>query len=116
MRRVTKVVKGGKQVHFRAIVVMGDKQGQVGVGVEKAEEVIVAVQKCDGDYRAAKVMLRPASPGTGVIAGGTVRIALEMAGLENALGKQLGSHNAFNNASTTVVAVQKKEFSDVVNV
>ncbi|KAJ4957426.1 hypothetical protein NE237_024537 [Protea cynaroides] len=137
VRRVTKVVKGGKQLHFRAIVVVGDKQGQVGVGVGKAKEVIGAVQKSatnarrnlitvpmtkyktfphrsDGDYGAAKVMLRPASPGTGVIAGGAVRIVLEMAGVENALGKQIRSKNALNNARATVVAVQKmRQFSDV---
>ncbi|KAJ7968580.1 putative 30S ribosomal protein S5 [Quillaja saponaria] len=137
VRRVTKVVKGGKQLHFRAIVVVGDKQGQVGVGVGKAKEVIGAVQKsavnarrniitvpmtkyltfphrADGDYGAAKVMLRPASPGTGVIAGGAVRIVLEMAGVENALGKQIGSKNALNNARATVVAVQKmRQFRDV---
>ncbi|WCJ27060.1 Ribosomal protein S5 family protein [Euphorbia peplus] len=137
VRRVTKVVKGGKQLHFRAIVVVGDKQGRVGVGVGKAKEVIAAVQKSaidarrniievpltkystfphrsEGDYGAAKVMLRPASPGTGVIAGGAVRIVLEMAGVENALGKQIRSKNALNNARATVVAVQKmKQFSDV---
>ncbi|CAB4276115.1 unnamed protein product [Prunus armeniaca] len=137
VRRVTKVVKGGKQLHFRAIVVVGDKQGQVGVGVGKAKEVIGAVQKSavnarrniisvpmtkyltfphrsEGDYGAAKVMLRPASPGTGVIAGGSVRIVLEMAGVENALGKQLGSKNALNNARATVVGIQKmRQFSDV---
>ncbi|KAB2601230.1 30S ribosomal protein S5 [Pyrus ussuriensis x Pyrus communis] len=137
VRRVTKVVKGGKQLHFRAIVVVGDKQGNVGVGVGKAKEVIGAVQKSavnarrniisvpmtkyltfphrsEGDYGAAKVMLRPASPGTGVIAGGSVRIVLEMAGVENALGKQLGSKNALNNARATVVAVQKmRQFRDV---
>ncbi|GAV66708.1 Ribosomal_S5 domain-containing protein/Ribosomal_S5_C domain-containing protein [Cephalotus follicularis] len=137
VRRVTKVVKGGKQLHFRAIVVVGDKSGQVGVGVGKAKEVLAAVQKSalnarrnvitvpmtkyltfphrsEGDYGAAKVMLRPASPGTGVIAGGAVRIVLELAGVENALGKQLGSKNALNNARATVVAVQKmRQFSDV---
>lgn len=137
VRRVTKVVKGGKQLRFRAIVVVGDKKGNVGVGVGKAKEVIAAVQKSatnarrniitvpmtkystfphrsDGDYGAAKVMLRPASPGTGVIAGGAVRIVLEMAGVENALGKQLGSNNALNNARATVVAVQKmRQFRDV---
>ncbi|KAK3004525.1 hypothetical protein RJ639_018969 [Escallonia herrerae] len=137
VRRVTKVVKGGKQLHFRAVVVVGDKKGQVGVGVGKAKEVIAAVQKSatnarrniitvpltkystfphrsEGNYGAAKVMLRPASPGTGVIAGGAVRIVLEMAGVENALGKQLGSNNALNNARATVVAVQQmRQFSEV---
>uniref|UniRef100_A0A2P2PK17 Small ribosomal subunit protein uS5c n=1 Tax=Rhizophora mucronata TaxID=61149 RepID=A0A2P2PK17_RHIMU len=137
VRRVNKVVKGGKQLHFRAVVVVGDKQGRVGVGVGKAKEVIGAVQKSavnarrniisvpmtkyltfphrsDGKYGAAQVMLRPASPGTGVIAGGAVRIVLEMAGVENALGKQLGSNNALNNARATVVAVSKmRQFRDV---
>ncbi|CAI9087426.1 OLC1v1021492C1 [Oldenlandia corymbosa var. corymbosa] len=137
VRRVTKVVKGGKQLHFRAVVIVGDKKGQVGVGVGKAKEVAAAVQKsaanarrniisvpmtkystfphrADGDFGAAKVMLRPASPGTGVIAGGAVRIVLEMAGVENALGKQLGSNNALNNARATVVAVQKmRQFREV---
>ena len=137
VRRVTKVVKGGKQMRFRAVVVIGDKNGQVGVGVGKSKEVISAVQKsaidarrnivtvpmtkyltfphrADGDFGAAKVMLRPASPGTGVIAGGAVRIVLELAGVENALGKQIGSDNALNNARATVVAVLKmKQFSEV---
>ncbi|KAE8699131.1 30S ribosomal protein S5 [Hibiscus syriacus] len=108
VRRVTKVVKGGKQLHFRAIVVVGDKQGQVGVGVGKAKEVIGCSEI------GATVMLRPAAPGTGVIAGGAVRIVLEMAGVENALGKQLGSKNALNNARATIVAVQKmKQFREV---
>ncbi|XP_051136214.1 30S ribosomal protein S5, chloroplastic [Andrographis paniculata] len=137
VRRVTKVVKGGKQLHFRAVVVVGDKQGNVGVGVAKAKEVVVAVQKSavnarrniitvpmtkyktfphrsEAAYGAAKVMLRPASPGTGVIAGGAVRIVLEMAGVENALGKQLGSDNALNNARATVAAVQQmRQFREV---
>ncbi|XVE51363.1 hypothetical protein DITRI_Ditri02bG0034200 [Diplodiscus trichospermus] len=140
--KVKKQVRLGKLRKRRAIVVVGDKQGQVGVGVGKAKEVIAAVQKSavnarrniitipmtkyltfphrgkmagrsEGDYGAAKVMLRPAAPGTGVIAGGAVRIVLEMAGVENALGKQLGSKNALNNARATVVAVQKmKQFRE----
>ncbi|XP_020690501.1 30S ribosomal protein S5, chloroplastic [Dendrobium catenatum] len=137
VRRVTKVVKGGKKMSFRAIVVVGNKEGQVGVGVGKAKEVVDAIVKSstnarrnivtvpmtkyltfphrsDGDYGAAKVMLRPASPGTGVIAGGAVRVVLEMAGVENALGKQIGSKNALNNARATVIAVQKmRQFRDV---
>ncbi|KAL6544816.1 ribosomal protein S5 [Orobanche minor] len=137
VRRVNKVVKGGKQLHFRAVVVVGDKQGNVGVGVGKAKEVVDAVQKSavnarrnivavpmtkystfphrsEADYGAAKVMLRPASPGTGVIAGGAVRIVIEMAGVQNALGKQLGSNNPLNNARATLVAVQKmRQFREV---
>ncbi|XP_021726471.1 30S ribosomal protein S5, chloroplastic [Chenopodium quinoa] len=137
VRRVTKVVKGGKHMRFRAVVVVGDKKGQVGVGVGKAKEVIAAVQKAatdarrniitvpmtkyltfphrnEADYGAARVMLRPAAPGTGVIAGGAVRTVLEMAGVENALGKQLGSNNALNNARATILAVQTmRQFSEV---
>jgi len=76
--------------------------------------VVNCFSRADGDYGAAKVMLRPASPGTGVIAGGSVRIVLEMAGVDNALGKQLGSNNALNNARATVAAVQKmKQFREV---
>ncbi|XP_024379587.1 uncharacterized protein [Physcomitrium patens] len=137
IRRVTKVVKGGKQMSFRAVVVIGDKKGTVGVGVGSAKEVITAVQKsatdarrhlvtvpmtkyltfphrADGDYGAAKVMLRPAATGTGVIAGGAVRVVLELAGVENALGKELGSKNPLNNARAVVEAVGKmKQFRDV---
>eukprot|EP01018_Ginkgo_biloba_P023346 Gb_10529 [translate_table: standard] len=137
VRRVTKVVKGGKQMSFRAIVVVGDKKGKVGVGVGKAKEVIAAVQKsavdarrhvvnvpmtkyltfphrADGHYGAAKVMLRPASPGTGVIAGGAVKVVLEMAGVESALGKQLGSENPLNNARAVIDAVSRmRQFSEV---
>lgn len=137
IRRVTKVVKGGKQMSFRAVVVIGDKKGTVGVGVGSAKEVITAVQKsatdarrhlitvpmtkyltfphrADGDYGAAKVMLRPAATGTGVIAGGSVRVVLELAGVENALGKELGSKNPLNNARAVIEAIGKmKQFRDV---
>ncbi|XP_057948629.1 small ribosomal subunit protein uS5c [Malania oleifera] len=137
VRRVNKVVKGGRQLNFRVVVVVGDKRGQVGVGVAKAKEIIAAVQKSaidarrnivtvpitkystfphrsDGKFGAAKVMLRPACPGSGVLAGGAVRAVLEMAGLQNALGKQLGSDNLLNNARATIVAVQKmRHFRDV---
>ncbi|KAK4271578.1 hypothetical protein QN277_020252 [Acacia crassicarpa] len=137
IRRVTKVVQGGKKMTYRIVMIVGNKKGQVGVGVGKAMDVSEALQKSavnarrniitvpmtkyltfphrsEGDYGAAKVMLRPASPGTGVIAGGSVRIVLEMAGVENALGKQLGSDNALNNARATVVAVQKmRQFREV---
>lgn len=137
IRRVTKVVKGGKQLSFRAIVIVGDKQGQVGVGVGKAKEVITAVQKssadarrhvvtvpmtkyktfphrADGKYGAAKVMLRPAAIGTGVIAGGSVRTVLELAGVVNGMGKELGSKNPLNNARAVVEAVSHmKQFQEV---
>lgn len=128
IRRVTKVVKGGKKLSFRAIVIVGNERGQVGVGVGKANDVIGAVRKgvVDGKKHlvsipltqnnsiphpttglggAAKVLIRPAAPGTGVIAGGAVRTVLEMAGVKNALAKQLGSSNPLNNARATVQAL-----------
>lgn len=128
IRRVTKVVKGGKKLSFRAIVVVGNGRGQVGVGVGKAGDVIGAVKKgvVDGKKHlvsvpltkansiphpstgiggGAKVMMRPAAPGTGVIAGGAVRTVLELAGVQNILAKQLGSSNPLNNARAAVNAL-----------
>ena len=121
IQRVTKVVKGGKKLSFRAVVVVGDEQGQVGVGVGKAGDVITAVRKAvtdgrknvitvpltssnsiphkiDGRFGAAKLVLRPSAPGSGVIAGGSIRTVLELAGVKNILSKQLGSNNLLNNA------------------
>jgi small subunit ribosomal protein S5 len=137
IRRVSKVVKGGKKLSFRAIVIVGNERGQVGVGVGKASDVIGAVKKgvadgkkqlvdvpltkansiphpIEGRGGAAKVMLRPAAPGTGVIAGGAVRIVLEMAGVKNVLAKQLGSGNPLNNARAAVNALDLlRTFADV---
>jgi small subunit ribosomal protein S5 len=128
IRRVSKVVKGGKKLSFRAIVVVGNERGQVGVGVGKASDVIGAVKKgvadgkkhlidipitksnsiphpINGTGGGAKVMMRPAAPGTGVIAGGAVRTVLELAGVRNILAKQLGSNNPLNNARAAVNAL-----------
>ncbi|MCL2923376.1 MAG: 30S ribosomal protein S5 [Trichodesmium sp. MAG_R04] len=128
IRRVTKVVKGGKNLSFRAIVVIGNERGQVGVGVGKAADVIGAVRKGVADGKkhiievpltksnsiphpvngfagGAKVMMRPAAPGTGVIAGGAVRTVLELAGVQNILAKQLGSNNPLNNARAAINAL-----------
>jgi len=125
IQRVTKVVKGGKKMSFRAIVVIGNENGKVGVGVGKAAEVIVAVRKAvtdgkkhiinvpltstnsiphfiNGRFGAAKLVLRPSAPGSGVIAGGSIRTVLELAGVKNILSKQLGSNNALNNARATI--------------
>jgi small subunit ribosomal protein S5 len=118
IRRVTKVVKGGKKLSFRAIVVVGNERGQVGVGVGKASDVIGAVRKgvVDGSGAGggAKVMMRPAAPGTGVIAGGAVRTVLELAGVRNILAKQLGSGNPLNNARAAANALASlRTFSDV---
>ena len=128
IRRVTKVVKGGKKLSFRAIVIVGNKKGQVGVGCAKAAEVIIAIQKAIADGRknlinvpifkttiphpikgrsgAGAVMLRPASQGTGIIAGGAVRSVLELAGIENILAKSLGSKAPLNAANATLDALK----------
>lgn len=125
VKRVTKVVKGGKKLSFRAIVIVGNEKGQVGVGIGKATDVINAVKKSVADAKkhiiyipitktksiphlingiegAAKVVMRPSAPGSGVIAGGAVRTVLELAGIQNILTKQLGSNNALNNARATI--------------
>ncbi len=127
IRRVSKTVKGGKKMSFRAIVVVGNEKGQVGVGVGKAGDVIGAVRKgvsdgkknlvrvpltpnnsiptlCDG---AANVLIRPAAPGTGVIAGGSIRTVLELAGIKNVLAKRLGSKTPLNNARAAMVALSQ---------
>jgi small subunit ribosomal protein S5 len=137
IKRVTKVVKGGKKLSFRAVVIVGNERGQVGVGVGKAADVIGAVKKGVADGKkhlvevpltknnsiphpttgaggGAKVMMRPAAPGTGVIAGGSVRTVLELAGVKNVLAKQLGSDNPLNNARATVDALETlRTFSEV---
>ncbi len=125
IQRVTKVVKGGKKLSFRAVIVIGDEKGKVGVGVGKAADVITAVRKgvtdgkrnivsiplttsnsiphkTNGRFGAAKVLLRPSATGCGVIAGGSVRTVLELAGIQNILSKQLGSNNLLNNARATI--------------
>ena len=134
--RVTKVVKGGKKLSFRAIVIVGNQKGQVGVGCAKAAEVIIAIQKAIVDGRknlinvpifkttiphpitgrsgAGSVMLKPASQGTGVIAGGAVRAVLELAGIENILSKSLGSKSPLNAANATLDALQSLKPFDVV--
>ncbi len=137
IRRVSKVVKGGKKLSFRAVVVVGNERGQVGVGIGKAGDVINAVRKgvTDGKKHlisislnkassithiskgisgGARVFMRPAAPGTGVIAGGAVRTVLELAGIKNILAKQLGSNNPLNNARATINALQQiRSFSQV---
>nr|YP_009541812.1 ribosomal protein S5 [Neogoniolithon spectabile]AYR06021.1 ribosomal protein S5 [Neogoniolithon spectabile] len=128
IKRVTKVVKGGKKLSFRAITIVGDEKGQVGVGVGKASDVINAVKKGVADAKkqvihvpltktqsiphkiigtsgSAQVIMRPSASGSGVIAGGSVRTVLELAGLKNVLTKQLGSKSVLNNARATIDAL-----------
>jgi small subunit ribosomal protein S5 len=126
--RVTKVVKGGKKLTFRAVVIIGDNKRKVGVGIGRAEDVNLAIDKAilngkknlinvpltikysiphvvNSSYGACSLMLRPASIGTGVIAGGSIRTVLELAGVKNILAKQFGSNNILNNAKATILAL-----------
>ena len=129
INRVAKVVKGGRRFSFTALVVVGDEVDRVGVGYGKAREVPLAITKAVEDakknmftvpkhgstithevlgrFDAARVMLRPASDGTGVIAGGGVRAVLELGGVRNVLAKSLGTTNPINMAKATVVALQQ---------
>ncbi len=124
VRRVTKVVKGGKKMSFRAAVVIGNEKGKVGVGVGKAAEVVTAIKKGISDARknvvevttvkttishtvfgvagGSKILLKPAAEGTGIIAGGTARIVLELAGVGDILAKSQGSKSPLNVARATV--------------
>ena len=123
--RVSKVTKGGKKLSFRAIIVIGDEKGQVGVGVAKADDVVNAFKKAKtdgkknlikipltktlsipheivGSFGACKIIMRPSIEGSGVIAGGAVRTVLEVAGIKNVIAKQLGSDNLLNNARASI--------------
>ena len=136
IRRVTKVVKGGKKMGFRAVVVIGDMKSRVGFGVGKAAEVSAAIRKgveaakrnmmdvplyagtvphdVIGKFSASSVVLRPAPRGTGVIAGGSVRTILELCGLKNIVAKKIGSANAINVARATLDALSLlKRFDQV---
>jgi small subunit ribosomal protein S5 len=136
INRVSKVVKGGRRFSFSAIVVVGDGRGNVGAGLGKADEVPDAIKKgiedakkhiirvplidrtiphpVTSDFGAAKVLLRPASKGTGVIAGGSVRAVVESAGIHDILSKSLGSTNPVNVVMATMAALKSLRSAETV--
>lgn len=128
VNRVARVVKGGRRFRFQALVVLGDHKGKVGMGISKGADVSAAVTKAtevakknlvkvplykgtlthdvEGRMGGSRILIMPAAPGTGLIAGGVVRTVLEVTGIENALSKSLGSNNRVNTAYATIMALQ----------
>lgn len=134
INRISKKTKGGNQMRFSALVVVGDKKGKVGVGISKAKDVRNAIRKSieaakrrmiqvemvgttipysvEEKFSAAKVILKPAPPGSGIIAGGPMRVVIEAAGIRDAVGKILGTKNKISNVYATLKALES--ISDMV--
>ncbi len=129
VNRVARTVSGGKRIRFRALVILGDHKGKVGMGIGKASEVVDAVNKAtrsaekniieikihndtiphaiDFKQSAAHIILKPAKPGTSIVAGGTIRTIAELAGIKNIVAKILGTANKINNAKATIEALRQ---------
>lgn len=127
--RVVRVVKGGRRFRFRATVVVGDRQGKIGLGISKSKDVQQAIQKAQAramktlvlipvvegtighqvvaKFKGAKVLLKPARPGTGVIAGGIIRTVADLVGIRDLVSKRYGSSNRISNARATIKAFQE---------
>ncbi|OGE83561.1 MAG: 30S ribosomal protein S5 [Candidatus Doudnabacteria bacterium RIFCSPLOWO2_01_FULL_44_21] len=136
VKRVTRVVAGGKRMRFRALVVIGDKKGRVGMGLCKGADVSEAVNKAVNaakktmvsvnllndtiphevklKYKSSVVFLKPAQPGTGIIAGGAIRSVLDLVGVKNVLSKMLGSSNKVNNVTATYLALMKLRTKEAI--
>ena len=137
IKRVTRVTGGGKRMRFRALVVIGDRKGKVGIGIRKGPDVSEAVNKAVNaakktmvtvkivndsipheikfKYKSSVVFLKPAQPGTGVIAGGAIRQVLDLVGVKNVLSKMLGSSNKVNNVMATYLALTKMRSKDEIS-
>ncbi len=129
VKRVTRVVAGGKRMRFRALVVIGNRKGKVGMGIKKGADVAISVNKAVAQakknlvtlplvagtiphevilkYKSSRIMLKPAKPGTGVIAGGALRSVMELAGIKNIVGKMFGTNNKLNNVAAVFEAFKR---------
>jgi small subunit ribosomal protein S5 len=136
VKRVTRVTSGGKRMRFRALVVIGDHKGKVGMGLKKGADVSESVNKAVNaakknmitlplvnetiphvlniKYKSSSLMLKPAKPGTGVIAGGAVRSVMELAGVKNVVSKMLGSNNKVNNVKAVFAAFSKMKSKETL--
>lgn len=136
IKRISKKTKGGNSIRFSALVVVGDRKGKIGLGLAKATDVSSAIQKSiasarrrmfqaplkgttvpysvNEKYSAAKILIKPAPKGSGIIAGGAIRVVLEAAGIQDAVGKILGTKNKASNVYATLNALKKLAYFDMI--